>query len=97
MIFVTEVGAAISTILLVTGPGANFGFQFQIALWIWLIVLIANFAEAMAEGRGKAQAKALRDTQTQTFGRRLKPDGTIEKVPAQRLRKDDVVMYRQEN
>src|ERR1700751_950960 len=64
VMFVTEVGAAISTALLVAGHGVNFGFQFQIALWLWLIVLIANFAEAMAEGRGKAQAKALRCMQT---------------------------------
>jgi len=92
VMFVTEVGAAISTILLVTGHGANFGFQLQIALWIWFIVLVANFAEAMAEGRGKAQAKALRGMQTQTFGNRLKVDGAIEKVPAQRLREDDVVV-----
>ena len=92
VMFVTEVGAAISTILLVTEHGANFGFQLQIALWIWFIVLVANFAEAMAEGRGKAQAKALRGTQTQTFGNRLKFDGAIEKVPAQRLREDDVVV-----
>ena len=92
VVFVTEVGAAISTILLVTGHGANFWFQFQIALWIWFIVLVANFAEAMAEGRGKAQANALRGTQTQTFGNRLKLDGAIEKVPAQRLREDDVVI-----
>src|SRR5271166_3246575 len=92
VMFVTEVGAAITTVLLVTGHGANFGFQLQIALWIWFIVLVANFAEAMAEGRGKAQAKALRGTQTQTFGKRLKFDGTIEKVPAQRLRADDVVV-----
>ena len=68
VIFVTEVGATISTILLVTGRGANFAFQFEIALWIWFIVLIANFAEALAEGRGKAEARALRGTQTQTFG-----------------------------
>ncbi len=33
VIFVTEVGAVILTILLVTGQGANFGFQLQIALW----------------------------------------------------------------
>jgi K+-transporting ATPase ATPase B chain len=90
--FVTEVGAAISTILLVTGHSANFGFQLQIALWIWFIVLVANFAEAMAEGRGKAQAKALLGTQTQTFGHRLKFDGTIEEVPAPRLREDDMVV-----
>jgi len=91
VIFVTEVVAVISTILLVTGHSINFGFQLQIALWIWLIVLIANFAEAMAEGRGKAQAKALRGTQTQTCNR-LNCDGTMEKVPAHQLRKDDVVV-----
>ena len=92
VIFVAEVGAAISTVLLVTGHGVDFGFQLQVALWLWLIVLFANFAEAMAEGRGKAQAKALRNTQAQTFAKRLKSDGTIEKVPAQLMRKDDVVV-----
>ena len=92
VIFVAEVGAAISTVLLVTGHGVDFGFQLQVALWLWLIVLFANFAEAMAEGRGKAQAKALRSTQAQTFAKRLKSDGTIERVPAQLMRKDDVVV-----
>jgi potassium-transporting ATPase ATP-binding subunit len=92
VIFVAEVGAAISTILLITVRDSNFGFQFQITLWIWVIVLGANFAEALAEERGKARARALRATQTQIFGRRLKLDGTIEKVPLQELRKDDVVI-----
>jgi potassium-transporting ATPase ATP-binding subunit len=92
VIFVAEVGAAISTVLLVTGRGVDVGFQLQVALWLWLIVLFANFAEAMAEGRGKAQAKALRNTQAQTFAKRLKSDGTIERVPAELMRKDDVVV-----
>ena len=47
VIFVTEVGAAISTILLATVRDSNFGFQFQITPWIWVIVLSANFAEAI--------------------------------------------------
>ncbi len=92
VMFVTEVGAAITTVLLVTGHGANFGFQFQIALWLWFTVLFANFAEAMAEGRGKAQARALRSTRTQTFANRLKSDGTVEKIGANLLRKGDVVV-----
>jgi K+-transporting ATPase ATPase B chain len=92
VMLVAEAGAAISTILLVTAHGANFGFQLQIACWTWFIVLMANFAEAVAEGGGKAQAKALRGTQSQMFARRLKLDGTMEKVPAQQLRKDDVVV-----
>jgi potassium-transporting ATPase ATP-binding subunit len=92
VMFVTEVGAAITTVLLVTGHGANFGFQFQIALWLWFTVLFANFAEAMAEGRGKAQARALRATRTQTFANRLRGNSTIEKIPADQLRKGDLVV-----
>jgi len=92
VMFVTEVGALITTMLLVTGHGVNFGFQLQIALWLWFTVLFANFAEAMAEGRGKAQAKALRATRTETFGNRLKADGTVEKIAANLLRKGDVVV-----
>jgi len=91
VMFVTEVGAAITTVLMFVHL-QNFGFQLQIALWLWFTVLFANFAEAMAEGRGKAQAKALRATRTQTFGNRLKPNGTVEKVPAEQLRKGDVVV-----
>jgi len=92
VMFVTEVGAAISTVLLITGRSAHFGFELQIALWLWIIVLVANFAEAMAEGRGKSHAKALRCAQTQTLARRMKIDGTIETVFAQQLREDDVVL-----
>jgi potassium-transporting ATPase ATP-binding subunit len=92
VMFVTEVGAAITTVLLVTGHSGNFGFQFQIALWLWFTVLFANFAEAMAEGRGKAQARALRATRTQTFAKRLTGRGTLEQVPADKLRKGDVVV-----
>jgi K+-transporting ATPase ATPase B chain len=92
VMFVTEVGALITTVLLATGHVANLGFQIQIAIWLWFTVLFANFAEAMAEGRGKAQAKALRATRTDTFANRLKSDGTIDKIAANLLRKGDVVV-----
>src|SRR6266446_4980362 len=92
VMFVTEVGAAITTVLLVTGHGANFGFQFQIALWLWFTVLFANFAEAMAEGRGKAQARALRAARTQTFAKRVTDKGGVERILADQLRKGDVVI-----
>src|SRR3954470_24731521 len=71
VMFVVEVGAGITTILLirdlftgVASAGGSLGFQIQIALWLWFTVLFANFAEAMAEARGKAQADALRKTKT---------------------------------
>src|ERR1700736_3831192 len=92
VMFVTEIGALITTVLLVIGHGANFGFQVQIALWLWFTVLFANFATAMAEGRGKAQAKALRATRAQTYANRLTSNGTVEKIPADQLRKEDIVL-----
>ena len=62
VMFVVEVGSAITTVLLLKGVfvhQAGFSFNLQITLWLWFTVLFANFAEAMAEGRGKAQAETL--------------------------------------
>jgi K+-transporting ATPase ATPase B chain len=92
VMFVTEVGALITTVLIFTGSqGEPLKFLLQITLWLWFTVVFANFAEAMAEGRGKAQADTLRKTRTQTFANRLK-GGVTEQVSADKLRKDDVVV-----
>jgi len=91
VIFVTEVGAAITTLGLFLRYGDEpFGFVFQVALWLWFTVFFANFAEAMAEGRGKAQAKSLRKTRTQAMANCVKSDGSTERIPAQQLRKGDL-------
>jgi len=66
-------------------------FLIQVTLWLWFTVVFANFAEAMAEGRGKAQADTLRKTRTQTYANLLK-GGKTEKVTADKLRKDDIVV-----
>jgi potassium-transporting ATPase ATP-binding subunit len=92
VMFVTEVGAAITTFFLFFNGGKDLGFELQIAVWLWFTVLFANFAEAMAEGRGKAQARALRATRTQTFALKLTNGGMIEKVGAEELRKGDIVV-----
>jgi len=93
VIFVTEVGALVTTVSLVFRSGNEpAGFVLQISLWLWFTVLFANFAEAMAEGRGKAQAKTLRRTRVQTVANRLKADGSSEIVPAEHLRKNDLVI-----
>jgi len=92
VMFVTEVGAAVTTALLITGgSGDSSGFLLQITLWLWFTVLFANFAEAMAEGRGKAQADSLRKARTQTYANRVKGTG-VEKVTSEELRKGDVVV-----
>jgi len=94
VMFVVEVGAALTTILLVRDLAerqANVGFELQIAMWLWATVLFANLAEAMAEGRGKAQADTLRKTRTESTANRL-VDGHTEIVPAGLLRRGDVVI-----
>src|SRR5579884_3020372 len=95
VMFVVEVGAALTSIFLLrdlfAGAG-GYGFSFQISLWLWFTVLFANFAEAMAEARGKAQADTLRKAKTETIARRVTSGGRIEQVPASTLRLGDLVL-----
>ncbi|MCL4542915.1 MAG: potassium-transporting ATPase subunit KdpB [Deltaproteobacteria bacterium] len=96
VMFVVEIGAVITTILLVKDLFLhNFkfiSFIFQITIWLWFTVLFANFAESISEGRGKAQADSLRKTKTEVIARLLKINGREEKIKASQLRKGDVII-----
>jgi len=93
VMFVTGVGAVVTTAaIFFRSPAEPAGFIVQIAVWLWFTVLFANFAEAVAEGRGKAQAKSLRKSRKQTLAHRLDPEGKLLEVPAEDLRKGDVVV-----
>src|SRR5579871_6013194 len=95
VMFVVEVGALLTTILMgrtIIAGGKDMGFELQIAAWLWFTVLFANFAEAMAEGRGKAQADSLRKTKTSAEAKKLAGNGKFEVVPASALRKGDVCL-----
>ena len=93
VMFVTEIGAAVTTVFaFFRNPNDPLSFTLQIALWLWFTVLFASFAEAMAEGRGKAQANSLRRTRTHTVAHRCVAEGVIENVPAEQLRKHDLVI-----
>jgi potassium-transporting ATPase ATP-binding subunit len=95
VMFVVEVGAVITLIVLISNLFAHrgeFGFGLQITLWLWFTVLFANFAEAMAEGRGKAQAETLRKARAETEARKLCEDGTTKILPSSKLRSGDVVL-----
>ncbi|MGZ6643131.1 MAG: potassium-transporting ATPase subunit KdpB [Solirubrobacteraceae bacterium] len=78
VMFVVEVGAALTTIALISQiiTGKTFGgghetvlFTLTVTVWLWLTVVFANLAEALAEGRGRAQADALRAMRTETTAR----------------------------
>ena len=72
VMFVTMVGAALTTVGIFTAEPGLRGFVTQLAIWLWFTVLFANFAEAVAEGRGKAQAASLRRARKDTMARRLR-------------------------
>jgi potassium-transporting ATPase ATP-binding subunit len=67
-------------------------FAWSVTVWLALTVEFSNFAEAVAEGRGKAQADTLRRMRTDTEARRLRPDGSEERVAAASLAKGDLVV-----
>ncbi|MBB3944142.1 K+-transporting ATPase ATPase B chain [Rhizobium skierniewicense] len=95
VIFVTEVVAAMVTIIfvrdLMMGHGTA-GFSGQIAAWLWFTVLFATFAEAVAEGRGRAQAESLKRSRSDLTARRLDANGVAQDVPATMLAVGDVVV-----
>jgi K+-transporting ATPase ATPase B chain len=98
VMFVVEVGAAITTYTAITGPASDRVFNWTIVVWLWLTVVFANLAEAVAEGRGKAQAETLRRTKRETVARRLtgwqpgQTDLREEQVPGTQLHIGDHVV-----
>jgi potassium-transporting ATPase ATP-binding subunit len=98
VMFVVEVGAAITTYTAITGPASDRVFNWTIVVWLWLTVVFANLAEAVAEGRGKAQAESLRRTKRETVARRLtgwqpgQTDLREEQVPGTQLHIGDHVV-----
>ncbi|WP_149203147.1 potassium-transporting ATPase subunit KdpB [Actinotalea subterranea] len=68
VLFVVEVGAALTTVLAVASPT---GFAVAVTVWLWATVLFATLAESVAEGRGKAQAASLRASQRQTVAHKV--------------------------
>jgi K+-transporting ATPase ATPase B chain len=89
VMFVVAIGTVVTLLEAIAHPSV---FSWSVMVWLLLTVLFANFAEAIAEGRGKAQADALRKTRTKTDARRLRPDGSEERMAAADLSTGDVVV-----
>lgn len=91
VMFVTEIGAILTTWIVIFGQGSSQSFEIQIAVWLWFTVLFANFAESIAEGRGKAQAASLKKSRISAVARLLKGSTEV-KISATELKKGDVVV-----
>ncbi|MEV6609756.1 potassium-transporting ATPase subunit KdpB [Kutzneria sp. NPDC051319] len=89
VMFVVWIGSALSTVFAITQPSV---FSIAATIWLWFTVLFANLAEAVAEGRGKAQADSLRRSKKESVARRLREDGSEERVPGTELTIGDLVV-----
>ena len=97
VIFVTEIVAALTTVIgiLDVAGGKHVAFAFAIAFWLWLTVLFATFAEAVAEGRGRARAESLRRARSDTMAKLLPNPvdrALYQPKAAQELRSGDIVL-----
>jgi len=101
VMFVVEVGSALTTLLVVrdvfvrSAEHPPIWFTGAVSICLWFTVVFANFAEAIAEGRGRAQAETLRKMRKETMARRLLDgaQGTREEeVASSLLRKGDLVV-----
>lgn len=96
VMFVTEIGAFLTTIVLFVGVSGREGgvaYGLAVAVILWLTVLFANFAEALAEARGRAQADSLRRTRGQIRARRIVGDKE-ETVSSNDLKEGHIVCVR---
>ena len=91
VMFITEIGALITTIEWIFLSAGHASFYAQVSIWLWLTVLFANFAESVAEARNQAQAESLRQGRVETMANLQKKDGSYHIVNWTELKKDDIV------
>ncbi|WOA50769.1 potassium-transporting ATPase subunit KdpB [Dickeya solani] len=99
VMFVVYIGSLLTAgiwLAIVSGQTTgSAGFTGAVSLWLWVTVLFANVAEALAEGRSKAQAETLKGVKKTSWANKLAAphhDAASQKVPADSLRKGDVVL-----
>ncbi|TLU81590.1 MAG: potassium-transporting ATPase subunit KdpB [Chlorobium sp.] len=94
VMFVTEAGALLTTLIAVSNALTGVGHQLYtvaVMLILWLTVMFSNFAEALAEARGKAQTDSLKRTRQNTVARRVR-NGKEESVSSDDLQEGDRVI-----
>jgi K+-transporting ATPase ATPase B chain len=96
VMFITEVGAIITTFEAIL----NFDFiepnHLQICFWLWLTVIIANVADSMAEIRNEAKAHSFRQARSQILANRYDQNGNLNVVGYKDLKKGDLVLVRKD-
>lgn len=104
VMFVTEIGAVITTLYLIAalvgdaGSAGSTAYRLVLTATLWATVYLANIAEALAEARGKAQAKNLRGARQDLRARKLPGGGSYrdasqaQNTPASALQPGDRIV-----
>jgi K+-transporting ATPase ATPase B chain len=94
VMLIVEIGSLVTSVFAIVWAiqGVNIAFVLQVSIWLWFTVIFANFAEALAEAQGTARAQSLRKSRQDLFARRILPNSEIEKISAQSLRKEDIIL-----
>jgi potassium-transporting ATPase ATP-binding subunit len=93
VMFLTAVGALITTLELFFSHENLFAFTLNISLWLWATVLFANFSEAFSESRNERYAAALRATRQIAYANLLQ-GSQLTRVAASLLKKDDLILIK---
>lgn len=93
VIFITEIGAIITSVQTFLFQESFFSFYLQISAWLWLTVFFANYAESIAEERNEAQANALRKARKKTIARVKEGEGYKE-IDSLDLQKGDIILVK---
>ncbi len=97
VMFVVFIGACLTAAIFLRDYYTNttshepLWFTASISFWLWFTLLFANGAEAIAEGKGKAHASSLKSLAKEIIARRVLDNDREENIPANELRRDDVV------
>ena len=91
VIFITEIGAFITTFEVIFLLNHHPAFYIQVSIWLWLTVLFSNYAESIAEAKNQAQADSLRKGRQDTTANLKQPDGSFVIVSCKVLKKGDIV------
>lgn len=94
VIFITEIGAVVTSFeAIYFGDDAHI-FGWQISLWLWLTVLFSNVAETLAEFQNKAQAEAIKRARVSISAHKKLSNGSYVSVSNLDLRKDDLCVVK---
>lgn len=94
VIFITEIGAFLTTVQFFFVELDIGYFSMHVSICLWITVIFANIAEAFAEIRSEAKTSLLRKARSETLANLYDQDGNLNVVGYKDLKKGDLILVR---